>query len=392
MRFAEALSEEGDSRKALTDVCEEVAAAFEGDAPDLAFLCFTSHHSDRADMFVEEVRSGLGARHLIGCSGESLIGCGREVEGGPGVVLFAGVLPGVEMRGFRLQCEQTPDGFCFPLEPTGLLREIPATAGILLIGEPFSMPMDNYLRRFNEDHPGVGVVGGMASGGRGPGENVVMLDDAVHRDGAVGMVLTGDVSLRTVVSQGCRPVGRAYVVTDCDRNAILKLGGKPALGRVQELFASMSVEDRRLFQRAPHVGVVMNERQSSFGPGDFLIRNLVGVDPQKETVFISDYLRRGQTIQFHVRDGQAASDDLNALLEAERARYEDGGPRGGLIFSCNGRGTRLFDVENHDVSAVRDCMGEIPVSGFFAQGELGPVGDRNHLHGFTACVALFSGS
>jgi small ligand-binding sensory domain FIST len=253
------------------------------------------------------------------------------------------------------------------------------------------MPVDMYLRRFNEDHPGIPVIGGMASGGMGPGDNRLLLGDQVLRDGAVGVRVSGAVEIRTVVSQGCRPVGEPLVVTDCDRNAILKLGGRPALDRVQELYSALPAEDRQLFQRAPHIGVVMDERQDRFGPGDFLIRNVIGVDPGHSAVFVGDLLRRGQTVQLHVRDGDAAREDLAALLEAAERDLANPGPRGALLFTCNGRGTRLFSGPNHDIGALVRVWGSIPVGGFFAAGELGPVAGTNHLHGFTACVALFTG-
>jgi small ligand-binding sensory domain FIST len=392
MRFIESLSTERDSLKALDEVCTAVSDSFPDRPPDLAFLFLSAEHVDAARKIVPAVRARVGPRHLAGCTGESIIGSGREIEGAPGLSLWAASLPGADLRDVRVACEQTPDGFCFPVGPPDPFEDLGENASLILVGEPFTMPADNYLRRFNEDHPGVPVVGGMASGARAPGENLLLLGDRIYRDGAVGVLVGGAVRLRTVVSQGCRPVGKPCVVTACDRNAILKLGGKSALQTIQETYATMTLEDRQLFQRAPHVGVVLNERQHSFGPGDFLIRNVVGIDPDHGAVFVSDYLRRGQTIQFHVRDGRAASEDLSTLLAAEKSRHRDGDPRGGLIFSCNGRGTRLFENPDHDITAVRDSLGDIPVSGFFAQGEMGPVGSRNHLHGFTTCLALFSSS
>ncbi|MHC4861958.1 MAG: FIST signal transduction protein, partial [Planctomycetota bacterium] len=236
---------------------------------------------------------------------------------------------------------------------------------------------------------GIPVVGGIASGRASPGENRLVVDGDVGRDGAAGARVSGSVRVHTVVSQGCRPIGRRYIVTECDRNAILKMGGKPALKAVQELFAEIASDEKELFQAAPHIGVVMDENQHEFGPGDFLIRNILGVDPARGAIFTSDFLRRGQSVQFHVRDGRAASDDLDALLDRERRACSGNHPGGGLIFSCNGRGTRMFARPDHDISALRDSLGTIPVAGFFAQGELGPVGETNHLHGFTACMALF---
>jgi small ligand-binding sensory domain FIST len=392
MRFFESLCTEGHPKKAIEQFTKEAAKAFRERSPDLGFLFFSPHHADEVGPVVDAVREATNVRVLLGCSGETIIGAGREVERSPAFSLWLASLPGTDLRPFRVRPEQTPDGFCFPTEPANMYESFMSPGEnptVILVGEPFTMPVDAFLRRFNEDYPEIPVVGGMASGGAAPGENRLILDGEEVTDGAAGVLVSGSVRVRTVVSQGCRPIGRRYVVTQCDRNAILKMGGKPALKVVQELFAEVSGSEKELFQSAPHIGVVMDENQHDFGPGDFLIRNILGVDPAQGAIFTSDFLRRGQTVQFHVRDGRAASEDLDALLDRERRYCSGNHPGGGLIFSCNGRGTRLFTKPDHDISALRDSLGTIPVAGFFAQGEVGPVGDTNHLHGFTACVALF---
>jgi small ligand-binding sensory domain FIST len=389
MEFFESLSEREETTEALTEILAELTGRFSSRPPDLGFLFFSRQHSEGIEAAVSRIREATGVTTLLGCTGESIIGGGREVERSASVSLWLGSLPGVKITSFDIDCERTPDGFSFPLTPETAFRDAGENACVLLLGEPLSMPVDVYLRRLNEDHPGLPVVGGMASGATGPDENLLLHNDRLRTCGAVGVVLSGDVKVRTVVSQGCRPVGKPLVVTACDRNSMQKLGGRPALACIQELFTSLTPEDRLLFQRAPHIGVVMNESQHAFGPGDFLIRNVIGVDPDKGTIFVGDYLRRGQTVQFHVRDGEAASLDLKTLLEKTAGNGLAGTAQAALMFCCNGRGTRLFDTPNHDIDTVLDQLGEIPVSGFFAQGELGPVGDRNHLHGFTTCVVIF---
>ncbi len=391
MEFFESLSIEGDSTAALSEVCAAAERESGESPPDLGFLFFSSHHADHAEMLAKEVASRTGVRHLLGCMGESIIGGGREVEGAPSLALWTARLPGVRITPFNIQCVQTPDGFCFPGEPEELFSQPIASGASIILGEPYTMPIDAYLRRFNEDHPGIPMIGGMASGAQYPGRNILISGDGIRTEGAVGVHLSGGLRFQTIVSQGCRPIGPRFVVTGCEKNAIHQLGGKPALASVQGLLEQVGDDDRTLFQAAPHIGIVINEGQCTFGPGDFLIRNVVGADPGRGSVFLSDYIRRGQTVQFHVRDGQTAHDDFESLLEREQAGRDGATPRGALIFSCNGRGTSLFSCENHDVTAVRRTTGEIPVSGFFAQGEIGPVGANNHLHGFTACVALFYG-
>jgi len=390
MKFSESLSTEGDSTRAIEEVCGKAGRAFTDVEPDLGFLFFSRHHVEAAESFAKIVKERTGVRTLLGCSGETIVGGGREVEDEASLSLWLASLPGAEIHPFYVKAEQTPDGFCFPCEPCGLFEPPRENPGVIMLGEPFTMPVDAFLRRFNEDHPGVPLIGGMASGSAYPGPNLLILDGKTKREGAVGVLVSGEIRLRTIVSQGCRPIGRRFVVTECERNAVRTLGGRPALRTVQEMFEEIAPEERALFQAAPHVGVVLNESQSEFGVGDFLIRNIVGADPEKGAVFFSDCVRRGQTIQFHIRDGRTADEDLLALLDREREWSNGtGNPAGGLVFSCNGRGRRLFSCPDHDIAAILDRLGPMPVSGFFAQGELGPVGEVNHLHGFTACVALF---
>lgn len=389
MRFFETLSTEGDSRKLLEDLTGEVPPEIRGGPPELGFLFLSPHHRADARYLLEAVAERTGVRHLLGCSAESIIGSGREAERAAGGSLWLASLPGVTVKPFAVDCEQTPDGFCFPVTPHGLFMTAGENAAVLLLGEPFTMPVDAFVRRFNEDYPGIPIIGGMASGGTSPGEDLLLSDGEVRETGAVGVLLSGPVVVRALVSQGCRPIGRRFIVTDCDRNTVKALGGRPALKVIQEMFGEVSPEERGLFQAAPHIGIVMNEQKHCFGPGDFLIRNLLGVDPARGAIFISDHVRRGQTVQFHVRDGAAASEDLNALLEQDRRLHEDRRPHAGLVFCCNGRGQRLFERPDHDIEALRASYGTIPLAGFFAQGEVGPVGGKNHLHGFTTCVALF---
>ena len=208
-----------------------------------------------------------------------------------------------------------------------------------------------------------------------------MLDDEVSRDGAVGVFLDG-VDVGTVVSQGCRPVGQAFTVTRAERNLVLELGGQPALQRLQELAAGADEAERELLRRGLQVGVVVDEHQAEFARGDFLVRNVLGADPDAGAVAVGDQIEVGQTLQFQVRDGAAADEDLRALLGAQRAA-------GALLFTCNGRGSHLFGTADHDSGLLDQLLGPLAVAGAFCAGELGPIGGRNFLHSFTASVALF---
>jgi small ligand-binding sensory domain FIST len=255
---------------------------------------------------------------------------------------------------------------------------------MIVLGEPFAFPVDVLLERFNEDRPGVRIVGGMASGASMPGESRLLLNDETFGEGLVAIRISG-VALRMLVSQGCRPIGESMVITKAERNVIESLGGKLALDVVFELFKTLPTREQRMFQNGLHVGRVINEYQESFGFGDFLIRNVVGIDKEQRSIAIGDYVRPGQTVQFHIRDSESASLELQQMLSsASRERpYQSA-----LLFTCNGRGSNMFSEPHHDASMV-SASGKFPLAGFFAAGEIGPVGNKNFLHGFTASVVLF---
>jgi small ligand-binding sensory domain FIST len=260
---------------------------------------------------------------------------------------------------------------------------------MLVLGEPFGFPVDVLLERFNEDRPGIKISGGMASGAQTPGESRLLLNEETFDEGAVAIRISG-TAIRMLVSQGCRPIGDPLVITKCERNLIEALGGKSAFEVLQSLFQTLPTREQTLLQNGLHVGRVINEYQDKFEFGDFLIRNVVGIDKDLGTIAIGDYVRPGQTVQFHLRDSQSASVELEQMLSTSVSQRPY---HSGLLFTCNGRGLNLFPEPHHDANLVQShgdpLGGDVPLAGFFAAGEIGPVGDKNFLHGFTASVVLF---
>jgi small ligand-binding sensory domain FIST len=373
---------EGELREAAT-----LARQSLGGSPSLAYLFFSPHHAAAADRLANEACELLETENVVGCSGEAIVGGDREIEHDPAIVLWLARWPGATITTMHLSFERTPEGGALEGCPDALADEWPADSFLIVLGEPFSFPADFLLERINEDRPGVPVLGGMASGAPEPGENRLLLGRRTFAEGAVAVHVAGGVRLRTVVSQGCRPIGKHFVVTRAERNVIYELGGKPALVQLREIFDALPTSEQRLVQRALHVGRVVSEYQDRFEQGDFLVRNVVGIDAANGAIAVGDYIRPGQTVQFHIRDEAAADAELKQLLVA--ARRDDAVPCGGLLFTCNGRGTRMFSTANHDAAAVAAGFGSLPLAGFFAQGELGPIGGQNHMHGFTASLGLF---
>jgi small ligand-binding sensory domain FIST len=388
MPFAAALSKRPQTKLAMEELCDQALTQLDGQ-PDLALLFFSAHHADAADTISRVANERLRARCFLGCIGEAIVGNGEEIENSPAISLWLGKWTrSVELDAFHLVLEETPDGFSLLGWPDSLVNADAAKSVTLLLGDPVTFPADACLRQMNESYKGLRVMGGMASGARGTGGACLLLDNRVLDRGAAGVLVQGDVGVRCIVSQGCRPIGRHMVVTRAEENIITELGGKPPLAQLQDLWQELDERDQRLFQRGLHIGRVINEYQGEFQRGDFLVRNVVGLERETGALAITDLVRVGQTIQFHVRDAETADEDLHALLQLDLSAHECP-PKGALLFTCNGRGTRLFSEPHHDAGVVRAEAGPIPIAGFFAQGELGPIGGQNFIHGFTASVALF---
>lgn len=385
LQFAAALSTAADTCDAVREVCRRAGESLAA-APSLAMVFFSPHHAEHAAFIAGEISGGLSAECLLGCTGESIVGNAQEIEGEPALALWLAALPGVNVQPMHLQFERTPEGGTVVGWPDDLPEPWPKGAALFTLADPFTFPADWLLERLNEDRPGVPVLGGMASGGYRPGDNRLLLGRRVITEGAVAALVHGPVNIQAVVSQGCRPIGRHYVITKAEQNIILELSGKPPLQQLQELFDTLPPREQQLAQHGLHVGRVINEYQERFERGDFLVRNCLGADRNTGALQIGDYVRAGQTVQFHVRDAGTADEDLRDLLGQARGA---GDPRAALLFTCNGRGTRLFDRPHHDAASLAELLGPIPVAGFFAQGEIGPIGGKNFLHGFTASAALF---
>ena len=383
-RFASSLSTETDLGSAISQVCGNIQDRL-GGTPDLVVLFVSADRWFACDEIAGEVCRRLGTDRLIGCTAESVVGVGQEVEGSPALSLWAARMPGCEIIPLHLAYEQTSEGGAILGWPDQLVESWPEQAAMILLGDPFTFPADILLERMNSDHPGVPVIGGMASGTDQPGRNRLILGAEAQQAGAVGVLLAGPIRIRTVVSQGCRPVGKHFVITKAERNVICELGGQPAAMQLHHVLTQLPARDQAMVRGGLHLGRVVSEYQERFEAGDFLVRNVIGVGPENASLVVADYMRVGQTVRFHIRDGETADADLRQLLA--EARNADWG--GALMFTCNGRGTRLFSEPHHDADAVRQTLGEVPLAGFFAAGGLGPVCGRNFVHGFTASIALF---
>lgn len=369
MPFAAALSEHPDPAVAIGEATGQVLDGLGGGGVDLALLFVSGPHTRALADAAEVVRTLLAPTTLLGCTAVSVLAGGREVEETAAVSLWAGRFGAVHP---------------LRLAPGVAATEPPFTpSALLLIGDPFTFPAEPAFAAVAERWPGLPVVGGMASAARGPGGNLLLLDEETASAGAVGVFLGPGLDVEPVVSQGCKPIGQPYAVTSVEGNVVRELAGRPAMTRLLELANDgLTPEEVETINRGGlHVGRVIDEHKADFGRGDFLVRNVIGANQSEGWIAIGDDVVLGETLQYHLRDADAADDDLRAMLNG---RVADAA----LVFTCNGRGVHLFDVAHHDASVVEEYLGRPATAGMFCAGEFGPVGGRNFVHGFTASMAL----
>jgi small ligand-binding sensory domain FIST len=407
MKFVSALVTDPEQVRDAAEVARLLAAQvrnqLEGEESDihLAVVFLSSHYAPKARLLAEELRRILNIGTLIGCSAEGVIATDQEIERAPAISLIAAQLPGVEVTPFQLHVSEVQN-WSDLLDNTLTFRKTLGVQNVpklfILLADPFSTPIDPLLAAFNAYYIGAPVMGGMASSAQYAGANALILGNEVGTEvrsfGAVGVALAGDIDVDVVVSQGCRPIGQTYKVTSTSEDMIFSLNGGSPLKQVQEMVNELDEADHALLNNGLYVGRAVRRptpgnTDDVLGRGDFLIRGVRGVDQRSGALAIGDFLEDGELVQFHLRDAKTAEEDLELMLTPQ-AFFEP--PAGAILFSCNGRGTRLFDHPNGDVKIIQNALGSehlIPLTGFFCGGEIGPIGGRNFLHGHTASLVLF---
>lgn len=403
MRWASAVVQELELRPALDGVERALRAALGDARPDLLVVFASPHLRPHFGELPEALHQRFAPQALVGCVGAGVIGGGQEVEQRPALSVTAAVLPRVEVRTFHVDAGDLPDLDAGPggwRELTGV-QPVPAPHFVLL-ADGWSFDPRDLLQGLDFAFPASVKIGGLASGRRG---DPLFVDRRAVPRGAVGVALQGDVAVDAVVAQGCRAIGPTLTVTRCNEHVLEEVvpaadadgeplsggwqDGRKPLELLSELYEALPAEDQELLQHALHLGVASTTLQGPTGRGDYLIRNVMGADPERGALAVGALLRPGQTVRFHLRDAAAADADLRGLLDGYRGRGPATPPAGALLFSCTGRGRHLFGAANHDSTAFRRALGAVPLGGFFCGGEIGPVGDATHLHGYTSSFGIF---
>lgn len=390
MRWSSASVEHAELEVAFEQCAEAIRMDMQEEAADLLFVFVSPRFAAHYEKVPPLAESHFARALLVGSAAGGVIGGRREREHRAALSLVAARLPGVAFHPFRLDAADLPDADASPRAWHGALGVAPQPPPqFVLLADPFSFPAEKLLEGLDFAYPQSVKVGGLASAAVRPGGNVLYLERQVVRSGAIGVALAGEIAVETVVAQGCRPIGPVLRITHCDEHVLHELDQKPALQVLQELAESASAAERALMAQALFLGIAMDELATVHGAGDFLIRNIVGVDPRQGALAVGEKLRNGRSVQFHLRDAAAAAEDLQAVLQRFAEGPHAGAAAGALLFSCLGRGEHLYGVPDHDSQVFRRVVGDVPLGGFFCNGEIGPVGGATYLHGFTSSFGIF---
>ncbi len=355
----------------------------------LGLVFMTPRFFPNARQVLEILRVHARIPLLAGCSSQGLIVGEQELEENPGLILGLYSLPGAQLTGFHFDQEHVEEandpGYWH--RESGVEKD--RTNGWLAFIDPFHLDSERWLRSWNEAYAPLPVLGGLASGEFNDQLTQVYLNGDVFEEGGVAVSFGGDVRLTALTSQGCTPIGETWTLTKVEQNIIHEIGNRPAYEVLAETFSQLSPEDQKTARGNLFIGLVVNEYLDEFHRGDFLIRNLLGADARSGSIAVGALPRLGQTIQFQRRSAAAATEDMNELLARTRKALGDATVYGGCLCSCNGRGRGLFGRPNHDAEMIQRGLGPLGLAGFFCNGEIGPVGEKNFLHGFTASLALF---
>jgi small ligand-binding sensory domain FIST len=379
-RIGAGISTEPDPLAAAVHAGRVAGAALDGAAPDLALVFASGAHLFAPEVTLEGVRGVLEPRAVVGCGAGGVLGGDRELESGTAVAVWAAI--------FDRPAEIKP--FHATVADDGLegLPELDDAQGAIMLSDPYTFPTDAALSAFAHGSPTVPVVGGIASARTADGSGTLFIGDEVRGEGAVGVSLHG-VEMLPCVSQGAAPLGREVTVTSADGNIIHELAGRPAVQTLERIIADLSPRERALVSAGLLIGIVIDSGKPEYQQGDFLVRGVLGADPESGALTVGATVREGQVLRLHARDARSADEDLRRALRLHIEAMAGSPPAGALVFSCNGRGQAMFGACDHDAKAVQHELGGVPAAGFFAAGEIGPVGGRSFLHGFTATLAIF---
>lgn len=401
MQWVGTLSTKPSLEAAVQEVSSQAQAQLQN-SPDFGLVFISSAFASEYSRLLPLLQEALSVPCLVGCSGGGVIGTkdkSYEIEQQPALSLCLACLPNVTTKSFYLTEADLPDLDGPPDAWIDKIGVSPAdNPSFILMADPFSSGINDLLQGLDFAYPSAVKVGGLASVSSIQRSSGLFHDTAFYSEGVVGVALTGDIVVDAIVAQGCRPIGDTYRVSEGERNILLKLedsgqqesAPRTPLEVLQEILQDLTEDDRELAQHSLFIGIAQDGFKTNLHHGDFLIRNLLGVDPRIGAIAIGDRIRTGQRIQFHLRDARTSAEDLESLLIKYQGQLTDqqAASAGALMFSCMGRGEGLYNKPHFDSHLFNRYLAAVPVSGFFCGGEIGPIGSTTFLHGYTSVFGI----
>lgn len=390
MRWASAVEIDGPLPVAVARAAEKIFLGLGRREPDLLIAFVSAEHAVRYPTLPDLIRREFDGAFLFGCSASGVVGAGREIEDRAALSLTGALLPGVNIKGVHLDSTQLPPLYAAAHVWEDAMRlTAKQQPAFLVLGDPFSFETDTFLKALDRVYPSAVKVGGLASGAEQPGGTALYLGQQYYRSGVIALALTGNIQVDAVVAQGCRPIADPMFVTAAHENLIRELDGRAPRDILTRVFEHLSMADRELFSQSLFLGLAMRADANQYLPGDFLVRSILGMDPQSGALWVNTEAPVNSVVQFHLRDATTSAFDLERTLTAYRSSAHYTTPAGALMFSCNGRGMGLYGQADHDSNAFRRFIADVPLGGFFGAGEIGPVQNTTYLHGYTSAFAVF---
>jgi small ligand-binding sensory domain FIST len=390
MKWASHLSTQNNIEACVAESVEAILSQMGGKSVDLTIIFVSPQFKDKYEEIPKLIRDRIISGHFLGCSGGGIVGGGKEAEQQAAFSMTCANLPDVEIKGIHTDTMKLPDQDTAPsVWREWLGVDVEKNPSFIFLADPFSFQGEEFLAGVDFAYPNSGKVGGLASGAQAQRGNALYLNDKIYNNGLIGLALSGNIGMDTIVAQGCRPIGEPVKISKCDGTLLTEMDGQPPLELLQSVYEGLDENDKSLVQTSLFLGIEMDPLKDNPQQGDFLIRNIMGVVREIGGIQVGTLLREGQLVQFHLRDKVMSAEDLKLMLTRYKANKNFKNTSGALLFSCLGRGQYLYGKLNHDSDMFRDHIGDIPLGGFFCNGEIGPVGKTTFLHGYTSSFGIF---
>jgi small ligand-binding sensory domain FIST len=390
MRWASAIDLDPELNAAVERAAESVYLGLGRKEPNLVIAFVSSYHAAHYETLPELIHREFEGAVLFGCCASGVIGGGQEIEEGPSLSLTGALLPGVRLRATHFDAAEIPPAHSEQRVWEDTLRLTPSQQpAFILLADPLSFETETLLRGLDRVFPLSPKIGGLASGARQVGGTALYVGQRVHRSGCAVLSMTGNIEVDTIVAQGCRPIADPMFVTAAHDNLILELDGHSPRDVLADVFDRLPPADREAFTKALFLGLALRVDTGQYVPGDFLIRSVLGIDPQSGALWVNERIPDQSVVQFHLRDAATSAHDLERMLSAYAASRPASPDSGALLFSCEGRGENLYRQPDHDSNAFRRLVADLPLGGLFCAGEIGPVHSTTYLHGHTSAFAIF---